>query len=155
MTRAFFPRSTPDPDLRSRRAFIGAVLSVPTFSPASIAGAAESMDELQRSLVAAYEVQDFTAALDVLARLRRLEPKELKWIEADATISTDRKDFERALKSYDVAYEIAKGDAGAEARILNGRALARVSTIGRTLSEITTRCSGWRSPTVSRRILTS
>jgi tetratricopeptide (TPR) repeat protein len=125
MTRALSPRSTPDPDLRSRRAFIGAVLSVPTFSPAAIAGAAESVDELQRSLVAAYEVQDFTAALDVLARLRRLEPKELKWIEADATISTDRKDFERALKSYDVAYEIAKGDAGAEARILNGRALAR------------------------------
>ena len=97
---------------------------VPTMAPARAESAA-SVDTLQRSLVAAYEVQDFTAALDALRQLRQLEPEELRWIEADATISTDRKDFTRALKAYDAAYELARGDAGAEARILNGRALAR------------------------------
>jgi tetratricopeptide (TPR) repeat protein len=119
--------STPDPEVSSsRRAFIisGASSVVPTMAPARAESAA-SVDTLQRSLVAAYEVQDFTAALDALRQLRQLEPEELRWIEADATISTDRKDFARALKAYDAAYELARGDAGAEARILNGRALAR------------------------------
>jgi predicted Zn-dependent protease len=119
--------STPDPEVSSsRRAFIisGASSVVPTMAPARAESAA-SVDTLQRSLVAAYEVQDFTAALDALRQLRQLEPEELRWIEADATISTDRKDFTRALKAYDAAYELARGDAGAEARILNGRALAR------------------------------
>jgi len=122
--------STPDPEVSpSRRAFliIGASVAssvVPTMAPARAESAA-SVDTLQRSLVAAYEVQDFTAALDALRQLRQLEPEELRWIEADATISTDRKDFTRALKAYDAAYELARGDAGAEARILNGRALAR------------------------------
>jgi len=130
-TRAMSPPSTPDPEVRSsRRAFIiigASVTSLSSVVPTMRASAesAASVDELQRSLVAAYEVQDFTAALDALRQLRQLEPEELRWIEADATISTDRKDFTKALKAYDAAYELARGDAGAEARILNGRALAR------------------------------
>ena len=70
-TRAMSPPSTPDPEVSSsRRAFIiiGASVAssvVPTMAPARAESAA-SVDTLQRSLVAAYEVQDFTAALDAL-----------------------------------------------------------------------------------------
>ena len=44
----------------------------------SRAFASESIDELQRALVEAYDVQDFSRALDALDALRRAEPNELR-----------------------------------------------------------------------------
>lgn len=90
----------------------------------SRAFASESIDELQRALVEAYDVQDFSRALDALDALRRAEPNELRWIEAKATVSVDAKQFDDALKAYDEAVAMCEGDASASARVLAGRALA-------------------------------
>lgn len=109
----------------SRRAVFALCASVAiAVDRAGAARAMESSEELQRELGEAYSRRDFATALRAARRLRELEPG-LTWTEAEAQISVDAKKFDEAIGAYDDAYAMCEGDAGAAARVLAGRGLAR------------------------------